>query len=267
MKKLVFSFVLALALAGTSYAQDLITKNDGTDIKAKILEVSPTEIRYKNWDNLEGPTFVIHTSEILIVRYSNGTNQVFKNRKESSSDIADVYYASDESKLQDGMRYKDLKSLYDKSDYAKLNNPHYSVGRPWLNLIYPGIAQYTMGEPGLGTRFLCMSLGATALTVTGIALCNTTRAYYGENNTFYAGRKNNTDIGLPILALGTLLMVGVDIWSIINAYNVVKVKSLYHEDMKKMNRQYSIVIAPTVDYLARPNGSNLVPAVGFRLVF
>ena len=76
MKKVLF-ILLGVLLASTSYAQDLITKLDGTDIKAKILEVNQTEIKYKKADYLDGPTFTMDRADILLVRYANGTNEVF----------------------------------------------------------------------------------------------------------------------------------------------------------------------------------------------
>jgi len=35
-----------------SYSQDIITKNDGTEIKAKVQEILSTEIKYKKFDNI-----------------------------------------------------------------------------------------------------------------------------------------------------------------------------------------------------------------------
>ena len=69
--------LVGLLIASASFAQDLITKLDGTDIKAKILEVNQTEIKYKKADYLDGPTFTMNKSEILLVRYANGTNEIF----------------------------------------------------------------------------------------------------------------------------------------------------------------------------------------------
>lgn len=69
----------------SSYAQDVITKKDGTDIQAKILEVTPTEIKYKRFDNQTGPTFSSLISDLIMVRYENGTNEVFNQNKSISS--------------------------------------------------------------------------------------------------------------------------------------------------------------------------------------
>lgn len=58
-------------------AQDIILKKNGDEIKAKIVEISPTEIKYKAFENLEGPLFVIYKSDVFMIKYLNGTKDVF----------------------------------------------------------------------------------------------------------------------------------------------------------------------------------------------
>ena len=62
MKKL-FSAVVLMAIACVSaWSQDLITKRTGEDIKAKVTEVGQTEIKYKKYDNPDGPVYSIPVS-------------------------------------------------------------------------------------------------------------------------------------------------------------------------------------------------------------
>lgn len=72
-----------LAAGFPSFAQDIITKKDGTDIKAKVLEVNENEVKYRRYDYLDGPIFTMLKSDILIVRYENGTNDVFNGKGKS----------------------------------------------------------------------------------------------------------------------------------------------------------------------------------------
>jgi len=53
-------------------AQDLIIFRDGSIIEAKVTKISPTEIQYKRFDQLEGPTIVIYANNVLSIRYENG---------------------------------------------------------------------------------------------------------------------------------------------------------------------------------------------------
>ena len=71
---------MALLFASSSYftfAQDIITKRDGVDIEAKVLEVTDEYVKYKKFDYQDGPTYNVKTSEILIIRYENGSKDIF----------------------------------------------------------------------------------------------------------------------------------------------------------------------------------------------
>ncbi len=72
MKKKFILLVCASIAIASLYAQDIIITNDAKKIEAKILEVSKSEIRYKEMDNLNGPTFILETDEISSIIYSNG---------------------------------------------------------------------------------------------------------------------------------------------------------------------------------------------------
>jgi len=57
-------------------SQDLIIMKNGNIIEAKILEISPSEIRYKRIEHLDGPTIVILAADVLSVRYENGRQEI-----------------------------------------------------------------------------------------------------------------------------------------------------------------------------------------------
>jgi len=62
----------ALLLSLGACAQDIIVTTDARKIEAKITEVTKSEIRYKEKDYLDGPTFVISTDDISSIIYANG---------------------------------------------------------------------------------------------------------------------------------------------------------------------------------------------------
>lgn len=66
------SFLTIMVITICSYAQDIIVTKDAKKIDAKILEVSISEIRYKELDNLEGPIFILSTDDIVTIIYANG---------------------------------------------------------------------------------------------------------------------------------------------------------------------------------------------------
>lgn len=70
-----------------SFSQDIITKKiDGT-INAKVLEVSKKEVKYKRFDNLNGPTFTIEIADITMIQYENGTKDEFSNNEDAPFQI------------------------------------------------------------------------------------------------------------------------------------------------------------------------------------
>ena len=57
-------YVVIILISHNIYSQDIITKKDGTDIKAKVSEISDSEVKYKKYENPDGPTYSLLKSEI-----------------------------------------------------------------------------------------------------------------------------------------------------------------------------------------------------------
>jgi hypothetical protein len=66
------AFVFAGWLSAAS-AQDMIIMKDGNTISAKVMEIHPAEIRYKRFDNQDGPMIIIPSAGVHSIRYINGT--------------------------------------------------------------------------------------------------------------------------------------------------------------------------------------------------
>ena len=72
----IFAVVLLLAGIGSVAAQDMIILCNGNMIEAKVVEISPSEIRYKRLSQLDGPTIVVPAVDVLTIRYENGTYEI-----------------------------------------------------------------------------------------------------------------------------------------------------------------------------------------------
>jgi len=68
---------------------DILIMMDGSEISAKILEITPYEVKYKNCDNLEGPTFTKSLSTVFKIKYANGTSQMMNNTQDNYTDDND----------------------------------------------------------------------------------------------------------------------------------------------------------------------------------
>lgn len=83
-------YILALILfAGAVslvHAQDIITKNDnnGTEIRAKVLEVGVDNVKYKVYGNESGPTHILPKSEIFRIVYEGKGIDVFTEPAEAT---------------------------------------------------------------------------------------------------------------------------------------------------------------------------------------
>lgn len=74
-----FLFLFAGTLSVlTASAQDVIKMKDGKEIQAKISEITQDEIKYKNFDYQDGPTFTINKSDVSTITYSNGMTEEIK---------------------------------------------------------------------------------------------------------------------------------------------------------------------------------------------
>lgn len=76
MKKILILFFLFLC-ADYMFAQDVIVKKDGSTILSKVLEVNPSNVKYKKSSNLNGPTYSIDISDLLSINYENGDKDCF----------------------------------------------------------------------------------------------------------------------------------------------------------------------------------------------
>jgi hypothetical protein len=75
-RTLVMLWMLIATLA--AQAQDILFYNDGREVQVKVTEISTTEVKYKRFDNLEGPTYSSPKSELFMVKYKNGQKETFQ---------------------------------------------------------------------------------------------------------------------------------------------------------------------------------------------
>lgn len=124
-------------------AQDLIYLNNGVKFDALVKEITTNEIKYKNVNNPDGPTYVISQREVLFIEYKNGTVEVInknpatvspkpttptageKEKEVKKATPLDVYYMNKNSVLINGLALMnaDITFMYER-DFA---NGHLSV--------------------------------------------------------------------------------------------------------------------------------------------
>lgn len=145
--------VAAVIVSTTLNAQDLITKKDGTDVPAKVLEINVDDIKYKRMDNLNGPTFTMLKSDILMIRYENGTKDIFANepaktaaapKKTAVNQVAEETAQTDKA---DPYKSRRPRVLLYNSLYKPMGEWYGENGNLGYNLGFEGIVP-------LGTQYI-----------------------------------------------------------------------------------------------------------------
>ena len=96
MKKTLLILIAVIGFGIIVNAQDVILKQDGSKIKAKVLEITEQQVKYKDFDFQDGPTRNINLSDVFMITYENGQEEVFSNQKSTStpqrSELQDEFY-------------------------------------------------------------------------------------------------------------------------------------------------------------------------------
>ena len=189
MKKLMILLVLSVFTV-TVFAQDIIIKRDATKIEAVITEVTSSEVRYKSFSNLEGPTFILSTDEIVTIMYKNGEVQVFEKKANVQQQYGNASYENNGAKLAYAGDYfylgDKVMTTREGSNFLKRNcMTAYQYFNVYTKLGYSGVAFMTLGA---------------ALIITGGILFATYHEYSGFS-TMMAGAASMV-FGSPLCAAG-----------------------------------------------------------------
>lgn len=186
MKRNLFIILTLGIFTASVFSQDIITKKTGEDISAKVTEVTQTEIKYKKYDNLEGPIFSILKSEVLMIRYENGTKDIFNE-------------ITQQMKTNTTQLSNPNQEIY-KYTFGNPINPIGGRKSAWgsgiASLFIPGLGQFINGDVGGGFLFLGSSI-----------VCNL--VYYNAENQSTA-------------LLGLVGGITVNVLSVVNAAQIAK---------------------------------------------
>lgn len=83
MRKLRIFFFFSICFFA-SFAEDIISLQNGDIVKAIISEITPNEIKYKKASNPKGPTYTIDKKSVTSILFQNGEIEKFNTTAESS---------------------------------------------------------------------------------------------------------------------------------------------------------------------------------------
>lgn len=74
----VFIFYLIInCIAYETNAQDTLFLRNSSKVVVKLSEITPTQLKYKRFDNLDGPNYSINKSEVEYIIFANGLKEQF----------------------------------------------------------------------------------------------------------------------------------------------------------------------------------------------
>ena len=191
MKTIVFSIFIFLFVSA-SFSQDTIVLKDDYSMKVKVIEITTTMVKYKRFDQKDGPVRNVPIADVKEILYEDGTKDVFtleksKNQNDNKRDVNEsnnifnsgifldlqIGYAANQ---RDGHYYNSNGQLESLSpEYLMLtlqfgNKWFFGKNEKWR----PGI-QATWIRYGISIKpdeFSTFIGGAKNLRITNIGMCN-----------------------------------------------------------------------------------------------
>ena len=162
--------------------------------------------------------------------------------------------SADILEIAPGMKYKELKRIYDYKDWFSTQEDEYSPALMGLcSFLIPGLGQIICDEVGRGFAWLGGAVGCYLLTsgtsAMGIPLIMTGSGVAGP----------------LVMFAGPIAMLTLDICAITDACRVAKVKNMYMTDLEK--RKYSLDLHPSVDCINLSGGVQPVAGLTLALKF
>lgn len=89
MRLIIFVTLISFSLCNEIFAQDIIVKTNGEELEVKVEEITLETIRYRSFDNLNGPLRNISINEVFMVIYENGRRETFTSQHTTTSNTSD----------------------------------------------------------------------------------------------------------------------------------------------------------------------------------
>ncbi len=76
MRIFLFFILTGFSCYTNIFAQDVLYTITGNKIKAKVIEINANEIKYKDFNNIDGPTYLIYNTDVVLIQFANGSSQI-----------------------------------------------------------------------------------------------------------------------------------------------------------------------------------------------
>lgn len=241
MKKFLLLSMAILLCVVSANAQDVLTKHNGEDLNVIIKEIDGKNVKYVLFSEPNGVVYTISKSEVLIIRYASGRNEIFNSRGTHYNHNA-AYRRNMDYDIYEGMSYKDLKHIYDYRYYnqSRVSGVTEIYSPAWCgtaSFFIPGLGQMICGEVGRGFAFLGGYVGCTAIAA----------------------------LGAPFI--GMVVGTAINIWNIVDATRVAKVMNMYNSELRSQYSSISIDLHPSLTPTFLQSGIGVASGLTLSLTF
>ncbi|GHU29124.1 hypothetical protein FACS1894172_17100 [Spirochaetia bacterium] len=207
MKRALFLVVLSFC-AFAAFCQDIIVMKNADEIKAIIVDIGISEVKYKKYSNRNGPTYTVLKSDIFMIKYANGEEETFLETTTRAHAVG-----------------------------------NFTLDQRWgtwaINSAIPGLGSFIImkdkvgGGIQLGTFIVGLGLVIAGGVVTADAYANPITEYtntgYGMSIPSYVYDEDAIAAGSAMSIAGAVLWIGTEIFNIFRSFmykpSVTKVAS------------------------------------------
>jgi len=258
-----------MLLSFNAIAQDIILKQDGSEIKAKVLEITDQQIKYKDFDFQSGPTRNINIPEVFMITYENGQKEVFNRQtstpttpeKEVLSEQISIPITSEEEPFNEQastpttpQKTHNTLSSDSKEEFDKIGDDDQKMLFFFKN---NNIPKYYNGfesacnQGSIGGRLIGVGIGLTIVSVIPVVYGY---VQFAKSDYDYDNCLTSLIVGYSFLGVGQILIIaGVPV-SITAA---VRKRSIKNDFAKEYFGVEGYTYQPKLNFGATPNGVGL----------
>lgn len=238
------AILFLLCIAEIAMAQDVIVMKDQSTIMSKVLEITSTEIKYKKWDNLDGPTYFISPLEVASINYENGKVEKFaettNNQQNNNAPQVQYQYLNSYMTYKTWSLYLNGRQLSDNEIRRLVDPQNYQLYMNGRKLAKAGFITDVVGGVAI---LAAVAIGISSKLNTPIASNN--GASYTSTPSFKA---------IASFAISGAILGGTGlIMESIGEDNMKKVAETYN---KNRGNAYSLNISPSMMSCETPQSVN-----------
>ncbi len=162
-------------------AQDIIVMKNGDAVQAKVQKITPTEIEYKKFSNLDGPIYTVPKASVLAINYQNGEKEIIKVEESNATEQQPAAEKKTEAPAigePDEARNKEVMAVVNN------NNMTYALEKKGKKANYAVFQLYATENSQLANKDIEVSF-----TVGSSSVFRKEPRYYTENN--FDDKKND----------------------------------------------------------------------------